>query len=163
VAKLKYSMPILHFAELADLNATADLGARLSKRLRAGDIVALEGPLGAGKTTFARALIRFLGWSESEIPSPTFTLVQQYDLADFTLWHFDLYRLENSEDVFELGIEEAFAEGVSLIEWPDRLGGYMPPDHLTVTLSFADTDGARRVSIDGEAEWRERLSGLNHG
>ena len=116
-----------------------------------------------GKTTFARALIRSLGWSASEIPSPTFTLVQQYDLADSTLWHFDLYRLENAEDVFELGIEEAFTEGVSLIEWPDRLGGYMPRDHLTVNLSFADNDGARRVSIDGAAGWRERLGGLGHG
>jgi tRNA threonylcarbamoyladenosine biosynthesis protein TsaE len=156
-------MPISHLVELADLNATATLGASLSNRLRAGDIVALEGPLGVGKTTFARALIRGLGWSESEIPSPTFTLVQQYDLAEFTLWHFDLYRLETPEDAFELGIEEAFADGVSLVEWPDRLGGYMPPDHLAVTLSFADNEGARRVSIVGGAAWEGRLNGLDHG
>ncbi|MBL4719990.1 MAG: tRNA (adenosine(37)-N6)-threonylcarbamoyltransferase complex ATPase subunit type 1 TsaE [Alphaproteobacteria bacterium] len=155
-------MSQIYQEELSNFRATAHLAERLAQCLRFGDIVALQGPLGVGKTTFARALIRALGWTESEIPSPTFTLVQQYDLADFSLWHFDLYRLEDAEDAFELGIEEAFSEGVSLIEWPDRLGRYLPGTRLDVLFSFAESDDARCVTIEGDAAWADRLDGLGH-
>ena len=148
---------------LSTLDATKDLAVRIAKCLRVGDIVALKGPLGAGKTTLARYIIQGLGWTESEIPSPTFTLAQEYDFLNFTLWHFDMYRLETPEDAFELGVEEAFATGVSLIEWPERLGGYLPLQRLDVTLSFRTNAGARRVELSAGAAWGDRVEQLCNG
>ena len=153
---------------LSTLDATKDLAVRIAKCLRVGDIVALKGPLGAGKTTLARYIIQGLGWMESEIPSPTFTLAQEYDFSKFTLWHFDMYRLEAPEDAFEIGVEEAFATGVSLIEWPERLGGYLPLQRLDVTLSFRDDagrddEGARQVELSVESAWADRVDQLCNG
>ena len=126
----------MHQIDLLSPGATKDLAARITGCLRTGDIVALHGPLGVGKTTLARHIIQALGWMDSEIPSPTFTLAQQYDLPDFTLWHFDLYRLRAPEDALELGIEEAFSEAISLIEWSSKLGNYMPHDWLEIRLEI---------------------------
>lgn len=148
---------------LNDLSATAKLAQRLAPLLRIGDVVALGGDLGAGKTTFARALIRELAGEKAEVPSPTFTLVQTYDLPDFEVWHFDLYRLEAPEDAFELDIEEAFASGVSLIEWPVRLGPYIPSTRLDMTFAFGDKASVRHVTINGFGAWTERLEGLQDG
>ncbi len=125
--------------------------------LRPGDVVALEGELGAGKTAFARALIRALAGAAEEVPSPTFTLVQTYAAADFDIWHFDLYRLEKPEDAFELGIEDAMAEGVTLIEWPDRLGRYLPRDRITLRLAYGEGEAGRIATIEGD-DWPERLA-----
>lgn len=147
---------------LANLDATARLAAALAPLLCAGDVVALEGDLGAGKTAFARALIRELTGGEEEVPSPTFTLLQTYEAPDFDIWHFDLYRLEKPEDVFELGIEDAMAEGVTLIEWPDRLGRYLPRDRLIVRMDYADGESARVATLSGGGGWRDRLAGLAH-
>jgi tRNA threonylcarbamoyladenosine biosynthesis protein TsaE len=138
---------------LPDLEATRALARRLAPHLRPGDIVGLAGPLGAGKTTLARDLIEALaaaggGGPVGEVPSPTFTLVQVYETGGVPVWHFDLYRLERAEDALELAIEEAFAEAVSLIEWPDRLGGLMPDDWLEVSID-RDRDGGRHVRIQG--------------
>jgi len=148
---------------LSTLDATKDLAVRIAKCLRVGDIVALKGPLGAGKTTLARYIIQGLGWTESEIPSPTFTLAQEYDFLNFTLWHFDMYRLETPEDAFELGVEEAFATGVSLIEWPERLGGCLPLQRLDVTLSFRNDAGVRQVELSAESAWADRVEQLCNG
>ncbi len=147
---------------LADPDATARLAAALARLLRAGDLVALEGDLGAGKTAFARALIRELTTAEEEVPSPTFTLVQTYEAADFEIWHFDLYRLEKPEDAFELGIEDAMAEAVTLIEWPDRLGRYLPRDRLVVRMDYAGGESERIATLTGSGAWRDRLGGLAH-
>lgn len=114
---------------------TADVARRLAPALRPGDLVALWGDLGAGKTAFARALIRALTHPDEETPSPTFTLVQLYDSDAGTIWHFDLYRLTDPEEVWELGWEEARAEGVALVEWPSRLGDLLPAERLDVTLA----------------------------
>lgn len=142
---------------LHDERATARLGAAIADRLRAGDVVALSGPLGAGKTALARgAIARLTGTAEA--PSPTFPLVATYEAAQFTLWHFDLYRLEKAEDVWELGFEEAL-DGASLIEWPERVEGLLPADTLLVRLSM-DGDG-RRALVRGGGEWAKRLAGLN--
>jgi len=131
---------------LPDESATERLGATLAERLRVGDVVGLKGELGAGKTTLARAIIRAAaGDRELIVPSPTFTLVEVYETPRGSFWHFDLYRLEAAEQVYELGWEEALAEGIALVEWPERLGKLLPK-HLSVTLELAD-DG-RRALLD---------------
>ena len=145
---------------LADLDATARLAAALAPLLHPGDVVALEGDLGAGKTAFARALIRELTGGEEEVPSPTFTLLQTYEAPDFDIWHFDLYRLEKPEDAFELGIEDAMADGVTLIEWPDRLGRYLPRGRLVVRMDYADGEAARIATLSGGEDWPARLEAL---
>ena len=138
---------------LPDLRATRSLAKRLAPLLRAGDIIGLAGPLGAGKTTFARALIETLAeaggaGSPEEVPSPTFTLVQVYETGGVPVWHFDLYRLERPEDAIELAIEEGFASAISLVEWPERLGGLMPGGWLELRME-RETDGTRRALIRG--------------
>ena len=141
---------------------TRAVAASLAPVLRAGDVITLQGPLGAGKTAFARALIRALtGNAEEEVPSPTFTLVQTYDTKALEVWHFDLYRLEQPEDVFELGWDDARRGAAALIEWPERLGGYLPSDRLEINISFDDkNDQARRLSLIPSGSWQERLKGI---
>ena len=131
---------------LPDEAATERLGAALAARLRPRDVVALQGGLGVGKTTLARAILRAAAGDPSlVVPSPTFTLVEVYDTSRGAFWHFDLYRLEEPDQVFELGWEEALAEGIVLIEWPQRLGELLPK-HLSVILEV-DGDG-RRALLD---------------
>lgn len=144
--------------DLPDEAATRALGARLAPLLRAGDVVTLSGPLGAGKTTLARGLIEALQGSGAEAPSPTYTLVQTYDAGAFELWHFDLYRLESPQDVYELGFEDALADGVSLVEWPDRLGALAPADRLDIVL--APSGAGRIADIRPGASWKDRTLGL---
>ena len=159
---LRYKPFMVVSVTLADSGATARLAAALARLLRVGDLVALEGDLGAGKTAFARALIRALTRADEEVPSPTFTLVQTYEAAEFDIWHFDLYRLVKPEDAFELGIEDAMAEGVTVIEWPDRLGPYLPRDRLTVAIAFGANENERIATLSGGGDWPERLKGLEH-
>ena len=141
---------------LADEAATRDLAGRLAALARPGDVIALLGDLGTGKTVFARAFIEALEHHDEEVPSPTFTLVQTYDLPEFIVYHFDLYRLEDPEEAYELDIEEAFAEGVSLIEWPERLGSLMPGRRLQVALAHVG-ENARTATLDGGGDWPDRL------
>lgn len=126
-------------------------------------MIGLSGPLGSGKTTFARAFIgAFRG--AGEVPSPTFTLVEVYDsVTGVAVWHFDLYRLEKPEDAYELGIEDAFADGISLIEWPERLGSLMPEEHLSVTLSPGPGEAERRAELHASPSWAGRIGGLQRG
>jgi tRNA threonylcarbamoyladenosine biosynthesis protein TsaE len=119
---------------LPDAEATMALGARLARDARLGDVLALWGDLGSGKTTLARGFLRAHGLAE-EVPSPTFTLVQVYELTP-PVWHFDLYRLTRADEVWELGLEQALAEGIVLIEWPERLGALLPADRLDVALTI---------------------------
>ena len=146
-------MPIV---ELPDEAATAALAARISALAAAGDIIALKGDLGAGKTTCARGCSRARGGVE-EVPSPTFTLVQIYELGAAAVWHFDLYRVTSPEEAWELGIEDAFAEGISLIEWPERLGPLLPPRRLEIEFLFGDQPEARRAVLGAGEGWRPRL------
>jgi tRNA threonylcarbamoyladenosine biosynthesis protein TsaE len=141
---------------LPDPAATDELGRRLAAILRRGDVVALEGPLGSGKTALARAAIRALTSPQEDVPSPTFTLVQSYDSGRGSLYHFDLYRLEAPDQAVELGIDDAFAEGISLVEWPDRLGGYLPRRHLKITLAAGAKKDSRIARISGGTQWKER-------
>jgi len=142
--------------ELPDEAATAAFAARVSALAATRDIIALKGDLGAGKTTFARGFIRARGCTE-EVPSPTFTLVQVYELGAAAIWHFDLYRIKSPEEAWELGIEDAFSEGISLIEWPERLGPLLPPHRLEIELLFGGRPEARRAVLDPGEGWQARL------
>ena len=111
-------------------------------------MIGLSGTLGCGKTAFARALVRArLDRPAEEVPSPTFTLVQLYEHERGAIWHFDLYRLRAAEEAFELGIEDAFARAIALIEWPERLGALMPADRLEVHLAQGENAEARQVTV----------------
>ena len=139
---------------------TAALAAKLARALVPGDVLALRGDLGAGKTAFARGLIaaRAVGQETPEVPSPTFTLVQTYEFPDALLWHFDLYRIARPDDALELGIEEAFADGISLIEWPERLAGLLPARRIEIRIAFGETPDSRRIEVEASAEDAVRVS-----
>jgi tRNA threonylcarbamoyladenosine biosynthesis protein TsaE len=154
--------------DLPDETATAALATELAACARQGDVIGLSGPLGSGKTTFARYFIGArmgAGPRErQEVPSPTFTLVETYQPASGpALWHFDLYRIETPEDAYELGIEDAFADGIALVEWPERLGGLMPREHLQIALAAGKSEKARVATLAPSPGWAARIAGLNHG
>ncbi|CAN5137546.1 tRNA (adenosine(37)-N6)-threonylcarbamoyltransferase complex ATPase subunit type 1 TsaE [soil metagenome] len=140
---------------------TAALGARIAALLQPGDAVCLEGPLGAGKSVLARGLVRALTSADEEVPSPTFTLVQLYEGAAFPVSQLDLYRLKTPDEAWELGIDEALVTGAVVIEWPQRLGGALPPDRLEIELR-ADPAAAdaRLARITGFGSWTERVDRL---
>lgn len=141
--------------DLADDAATARLGEAVSRTLRTGEAVCLTGPLGAGKSTLARALVRALTTPDEDVPSPTFTLVQFYETAAFPLAHFDLYRLNSPDEAWEIGLDEALDEGAAVIEWPQRLEGRLPRDRLDIDIVF-DGEGRRaRLTAHGAWEGRE--------
>ncbi|MDB5433389.1 MAG: hypothetical protein JWP35_4505 [Caulobacter sp.] len=144
---------------LEDEAATARLGAAIARVLARGDAVCLSGPLGAGKSTLARALIRALTTPQEEVPSPTFTLVQSYEGPAFPLAHFDLYRLSDPNEAYEIGLDEALEEGAALIEWPERLEGRLPPDRLDIEIGFALVAGAegRVARLNPHGGWLARL------
>ena len=144
---------------LASEKDTLALGAALATQTRRGDVIALAGPLGAGKTTLARGFIQKLTTGDEEVVSPTFTLVQVYDTADVPIWHFDLYRLTKADDALELGFAEAFATGISLIEWPERLGALLPAASLNVALSVRGE--YRQAVLSGGPAWAERIAAVS--
>lgn len=146
--------------DLPDEAATQALGARLARLARPGDVILLFGTLGTGKSTLARAFIRALTSPDEEVPSPTFTLVQAYETETADIWHFDLYRLDKPEDAYELGIEDAFLDGVSLIEWPERLGGLAPRRRLDLSLETGGAETARRATLISHGQWDDRLKDL---
>ena len=120
---------------------TAQIAENLAPSLKSGDIILLHGTLGMGKSVFARALIRKLtGQADLDVPSPTFTLVQLYESRSFPIHHYDLYRIEEPEEILQLGWEDSLAEGIVIVEWPERLGPYKPTARLDITLSAIDND-----------------------
>ena len=142
---------------------TLALGAALAAQARRGDVIALSGPLGVGKTTLARGFIRALTDGDEEVVSPTFTLVQVYDAGGAPVWHFDLYRLNSPDDVTELGFEEALATGISLVEWPERMGRLLPASRLDVALSIVGSGlpgEGRSARLTGDAAWTDRISAV---
>jgi len=140
---------------LADEAATRAVGARLAKLLRAGDVVLLDGPLGAGKTTLVRGLLAALGHS-GEVPSPSFALVQPYESVSPPLWHVDLYRVENPAELDELGLDTILGDGALLVEWPSRAGeGAWSAGALRLSLE-PRPDGARCLTAVRGEGWEER-------
>lgn len=130
------------------------VGKQLAVQLRVGDVVALSGPLGVGKTALARAMIEALG-HEGEVPSPSFAIVQPYENLDPPLWHVDLYRIEQADEIVELGLENALDEAAMVVEWPERAGDGAWPEALRLSLDFAP-DGARRLTARVPAAWEAR-------
>lgn len=140
---------------LSDATETAALGARIAAGLEIGDCVALEGDLGAGKTTLARAILQALG-IEEHVPSPTFTLVSAYDTPRLHVGHYDLYRIEDPSELAELGIDEAVDTGAVLVEWPERAQGRLPGVPLHVTLTRAG-ENERTATLGGASKWQRIL------
>lgn len=138
---------------------TVRFAARVSEILRPGDTILLSGDIGAGKSAFSRAVIRTKAGAEIEVPSPTFTLVQTYDVAGVEIWHCDLYRLTHPDEAFELGLDEAFETAICLIEWPDRLGDLAPQNALK--LHFDALENGHSVTLTPNADWTARLGNLN--
>jgi tRNA threonylcarbamoyl adenosine modification protein YjeE len=149
--------------ELPTEAATTALAERLAPRLAAGDALLLSGPIGAGKTHFARALIKArlrAAGRDEEIPSPTFTLVQTYDDGQAEIWHADLYRVASAA---ELGLDEAFRDAIVLVEWPDRLGQDAPRDALRLDFASGPDEGSRRVTLSSDdARWASMLAAGAH-
>ncbi len=143
---------------LADEAATARLGAGVGRMLAAGEAVCLWGPLGAGKSTLARGLVRALTGPAEDVPSPTFTLVQFYDGQSLALAHFDLYRLTRADEAYEIGLDEALEDGAAIIEWPERLEGRLPVDRLDVELSIVGPPGdeTRGARLTPHGTWEGR-------
>jgi len=147
----------MHMQMNRRIDSEADMlafGGRLASIVKVGDVVALTGDLGAGKTTLARGIIRAI-CGETEVPSPTYTLVQTYVGPDYEIWHCDLYRLERPEDVYELGLLDAMDESLCLIEWPDRMGSLLPESALVLNIEFEDE--GRIVKLSGDEGWKSRL------
>ena len=143
---------------LPDEAATTRLGAAVARRLAVGDAVCLWGPLGAGKSTLARGLIRALTHPDEDVPSPTFTLVQFYGGEALPLAHFDLYRLTRADEAYEIGLDEALEDGAAIIEWPERLEGRLPTDRLDIEIAVVGAPGAesRAARLTPHGSWEGR-------
>ena len=143
---------------LPDDTATRKAGAALAPFLRTGDVIALYGGLGAGKTTLSRGLISALMGTPTEVPSPTYTLLQTYNAPNFPLYHFDLYRLKTPDELIELGWDDT-QNGVALIEWPERAGDALPVWRLDIRLESSEDGRKLRLEAHGE-DWQTRLDGF---
>ena len=144
--------------KISDINLQkmTELAETLSPHLGAGDVMLLNGDLGAGKSTFARAIIQsYMG--DVKVPSPTFTLVQSYPCKNFEIWHMDLYRLESEDEILELGAEEAFSNNLCLIEWGKNAKGFIPPTAINLNIENGGNTDCRTLSFVGEA-WQNILN-----
>jgi len=147
--------------DLADEAATQALGRAIAAALQPGEAVCLYGPLGAGKSTLARALVRALTTPDEDVPSPTFTLVQFYAGARLNVAHFDLYRLGSADEAYEVGLDEALDDGAVVIEWPERLANHLPRDRLDVVIGLYGEGGRRQARLTPFGAWEGR--GLEFG
>ncbi|MBL4740474.1 MAG: tRNA (adenosine(37)-N6)-threonylcarbamoyltransferase complex ATPase subunit type 1 TsaE [Sneathiella sp.] len=151
---------------VSNSDQTAKVAAVLAPFLEVQDVLSLVGTLGAGKTEFARALIRALCGQELDVPSPTFNLLLTYDCAKGLIYHYDFYRLENPEEVWELDIEDAYHEGITVMEWSENIGDHLPDTALEISITIPDSgsdtgnDELREISISGDEDWQSRLAGI---
>ncbi|GAW35719.1 tRNA threonylcarbamoyladenosine biosynthesis protein TsaE [Roseovarius sp. A-2] len=150
-----------HSLTLASPDATCAFAQALGSRLSAGDVLLLSGGVGAGKTHFARCLIRALLLTPEDVPSPTYTLVQTYPGTPCEIWHADLYRLSDPTEVIELGLTEAFESAIALVEWPDRLGDLTPSGAIALDFTPGAAEDTRHLSLTwSDPRWTTRLKGL---
>jgi tRNA threonylcarbamoyladenosine biosynthesis protein TsaE len=152
------------FKRTVTLNSPSEtqaLAIQIGATLAAGDVLLIEGPIGAGKTHFARSLIQALLPVQEDVPSPTFTLVQVYDGPESEIWHADLYRLSAPDEVVELGLTDAFDEAICLVEWPDRLAELAPENALHLQLDVSEQAEQRRLTLSWTSpHWLEKLEGI---
>lgn len=153
-----------HEITLPDAAATEKFARAMAEQLAVGDVILLSGPIGAGKTHFARSVILALLPEPEDVPSPTFTLVQTYDAPDAEIWHADLYRLTGPDEIVELGLTDAFQSAICLVEWPDRLAELAPASALSLTFHPDATTDQRRVTIAWQDDkWASKTQGVTHG
>lgn len=149
----------------ASADETTAFAAQIAPALSAGDVLLLQGDLGAGKTHFARGVVQTrlaLAGLVEDVPSPTFTLVQTYDAGDAEIWHTDLYRLSSVDEIFELGLIEAFDTAICLVEWPDRLAEETPKGALTLHFAMTDQPGERVLDASStDSRWADILESPN--
>ncbi len=143
----------------SDEAETIAFGKKLARIAQKGDVFLLNGTLGMGKTTLSRAFIQELT-KAVEVPSPTFTLVQTYEAEKFEIYHFDLYRLKSEEEIFEIGMEEAMYDGVSLIEWPEKMGGYLPKKAFILKITPDEISGRNIQILVNEEDKKQRRDKL---
>ena len=126
---------------------TMQIAAQLAKKVKLGTVCLLYGTLGAGKSAFCRGFIQSLCPDVQDVPSPTFTILQTYEAEGFDIYHFDMYRLKREEEAFEIGIDDAFFEGVSLIEWPEKINSLLPKNSIKITILIQE-DQTRLITIE---------------
>lgn len=126
---------------------TIKIAGEIAQQILPGTVIALYGTLGVGKSAFSRGFIKSLCPNVKEVPSPTFTLLQTYEASSFDIYHFDMYRLKNPEEAYELGIEDAFLEGVSLIEWPEKIGSLLPKNAMRISFEIQE-DQSRLITVE---------------
>lgn len=143
---------------LSNINKTCEFAEKLAKFVKAGDVIAFSGDLGVGKTTFIQAFIKSLATEDIEVTSPTFNLLHIYNLSQFEIWHYDLYRINNIEEVYELGIEDSFHYAVTLIEWPEIINNIIPEDRLEIELFFGDSEFSREIKLKAYGIWKNKLT-----
>lgn len=153
---MKYmSILFLHKYTVSDLGETKDLAKEFAKILQGHDVVTFKGNLGAGKTTFIKFIIQSILGKQVAVTSPTFNLVQIYESFKFPIWHFDMYRLKDSDEVFEIGYEEALTQALSLIEWPERIQEFLPKDRLDVIINL-NKSNIRTIEFVPHGTWKNR-------
>lgn len=155
-------MKLIQKITVSNLDETGYVAAILAPFLEIQDVVALNGTLGAGKTAFARALIRALCGANLDVPSPTFNLLLLYEGAQGPVYHYDFYRLEDPDEVWELDIEDAFYEGITIMEWSANIKKHLPDGILDISLNIPDTnnENMREIVLSGNAAWHARLQGI---
>jgi len=153
-------MPNVHNMDLPDLQATARLANLIAAEAQTGDVILLKGELGAGKTAFARAFITSFFAADIEVPSPTFGLVQVFHAREFSISHYDLYRVKNKSELAELGLEEAFLSGVTLVEWPEIIGTPLPENRIELGLAYGKNEESRAASLTSHGSWQQRLKAI---
>lgn len=147
---------------LRNEQATEELAQRIAELAQPGDVICLKGDLGVGKTFFAKCFIAHLtGLSKDNITSPTFTLVQTYDADKGTIWHFDLYRIDSLEACEELGYEDAFDTGITLIEWPEILEAALPVEQLELAFFYDTNKGERLLQVKATGHWQSHIDQLS--
>ncbi|MEM8774489.1 MAG: tRNA (adenosine(37)-N6)-threonylcarbamoyltransferase complex ATPase subunit type 1 TsaE [Pseudomonadota bacterium] len=142
---------------------TTKLAKRTARVLSIGDVLLLSGPVGAGKTHFARAVIQEMLEKSEDVPSPTYTLVQTYATQKCEIWHADLYRISDTGEIIELGLTDAFSNAICLVEWPEVLGDYAPENALTLAIEPLTSENERHFSLSWiEPGWTNRVSKILH-